>query len=97
MYIILNHYSNENTNEFDIITVQEKSFALLSDAIAFADKLFLSDKDAYGQEGCVAATATAADCPFCVQMKIPYSVGEREPGNFECYHNVYAVVQVEEG
>ena len=56
MYIILNHYSNENTNEFDIITVQEKSFALLSDAIAFADKLFLSDKDAYGQEGCVAAT-----------------------------------------
>ena len=23
MYIILNHYSNENTNEFDIITVQE--------------------------------------------------------------------------
>ena len=94
MYIILNHYSNENTHEFGIITVQEKAFALLSDAIAFADKLFLSDKDAYGQEDCVAATA--ADCPFCVQMEIPYSVGEREPGNFECYHNVYAVVQVEE-
>lgn len=95
MYIIVNHYSNENINEFGIITVHEKSFALLSDAIAFADKLFLSDKDAYGQEGCV--TATAADCPFCEQMKIPYSVGECEPDNFECYHNVYAVVQVEKG
>lgn len=60
-YVVVNHYSNENISEFDSVSILEKAFFSLDDAIKAANAAFAEDK-ANGVDHGDTEPITADDC-----------------------------------
>lgn len=91
VYIVLNHYSNENIGEFNSIGVCGAHLTLDA-AMKAADKLFAEDKE----NGCHHDTIpfTMDDCSAFDESP-EYVVGEMEEGGYESFHNFYAVFAID--
>lgn len=87
VYIVLNHYSNENIGEFNSIGVCGAHLTLDA-AMKAADKLFAEDKE----NGCHHDTIpfTMDDCSAFDESP-EYVIGEMEENGYESFHNFYAV------
>lgn len=98
MYIIISHYSNESIGEFDNIGVQPKAYATLDEAKAAADKLLREDQENGADHGDVIFFSSDESAwyglPFDDPTAVQYCVGEELKDDFEVYHNLYAVFQV---
>lgn len=91
-YVVVNHYSNENISEFDSVSILEKAFFSLDDAIKAANAAFAEDK-ANGVDHGDTEPITADNCTAFDEAPL-YCIGEAEPDNYECYHNFYAVFPI---
>ena len=60
-YVVVNHYSNENISEFDSVSILEKAFFSLDNAIKAANAAFAEDK-ANGVDHGDTEPITADDC-----------------------------------
>lgn len=91
-YVVVNHYSNENISEFDSVSILEKAFFSLDNAIKAANAAFAEDK-ANGVDHGDTEPITADNCTAFDEAPL-YCIGEAELDNYECYHNFYAVFPI---
>lgn len=93
MYIVVNHYSNENIGEFDEVNILPDTFSNEQAAYAYAAARLAEDVANRVERHTV--PVSAEKCPFSLSMNIVCSIGEADE-DFDRFHNIYAVVQLKE-
>lgn len=94
LFVILSHYSNENIGEFDRVGVHG-SYRSLDAAKKAADAMLAKDnkENSFHQDDIPFTTDDC--CEKGVFEEYPlYVAGQVEEGNFNSYHNIYAVFGV---
>lgn len=92
-FVILSHYSNENINEFDSVGI--RGFYLSLNAAQKAADAMLAEDEKNGHHGKTVPFTTDDCCEKGVFDEYPlYVAGQAEEGNFDSYHNLYAVFGV---
>lgn len=94
MFIIVNHYSDEAQQVFDAIEIKKRSFLGQKDAEEWAKELFSEDQDFDVDRSKGYCPMTDADVGLS-NMDVVFSIGEGYSDNAEVYHNVYAVVRLD--
>ena len=89
-YVILSHYSNEDTGTFDSVAICGGVHMSLESAKKAADEMLADDK----KNGCHgnAVPYTLDDCKEFDDLPL-YIAGEWAKDDFEHYHNFYAVFE----
>lgn len=94
MFIIINHYTNEDISEFDRIAVMEQGYSEQAAAVAAADAMLATDiEEGIERETVptelddILALDESWNCPVHI-------AGVMTPDGYEHYHNIYMVFEV---
>ena len=94
MFIILNHYTNENIGEFDSVHVMCACYDEQAAAIAAAGAMLAEDV-VNGVERDTVPTRSSDIVVIDEMYDAPvYSTGVMEPDGYNCFHNIYMVFEV---
>ena len=93
-FVILSHYSNKNIREFDRVGIHG-SYRSLDAAKKAADAMLAKDNEENGFHQDDIPFTTDDCCEKGVFEEYPlYVAGQTEDGNFDSYHDIYAVFGV---
>lgn len=94
LFIILSHYSNENIGEFDRVNIHGL-FRSLDSAKKAADAMLAEDnkENSFHQDDIPFTTDDCCEKGVFEECPV-YVAGQVEEGNFNSYHNIYAVFGV---
>lgn len=92
IYGVVNHYSSENTQTFNVVNIWHKGYSTFEEAKAAADAAFTEDLKT-GDHG-ETEPITVDNCIEFGESPL-YCVGEKLVGGYDRYHNFYTVFKLE--
>lgn len=95
MFIVMNHYSNENINEFGQINHFTRAYSTLEAAKKAIANEVREDRASRDDDENLLAIETDDVC-LPILDDIVYAAGIANPDDFERYHSVYVVIEVTE-
>ena len=95
MYIIASHYSNDRDGVGNTVTIYPIVFHDMNAAIQKAKQRFIDDQDKDRDADSMVAVNTSDVTEFD-GAPVVFGIGEYEEDDYELYHLIYAVIEVNE-
>lgn len=94
MFIILNHYTNENICTFDSVLVMDTCYDEQAAAIAAADAMLAEDVVNGAERDTVPVESSDINGIDEMYNAPIHIAGVMEPDGYNCFHNIYIVFEV---
>lgn len=100
VFVVLSHYSNENICEFGVANVFNRAYSTFEAAKDAVDREVTEDRENHGQEPIASGTESEekfAEQAACIlgDADYLYVAGDISEDGADCYHSIYAVIELE--